>query len=166
MTPRKDQIRPPKRARSIILALLAPVAAACVHEPEQLAMSPVSLASPIGTPPSPNPKPSATASQVAVAGLPNELEIQPDREPETIIGLDETDMRERFGEPQWIQEEPPGVRWQYGTASCTVDVFFFMEVQTQELRVLSYDVTGQVDAQQSEQQCLVDLAGKADVQRS
>lgn len=121
------------------------------------------------TPPAPSRKPAAPAQPARAADTAetlSELNIQPEREPESIIGLDEVGLRTRLGEPQWIEEMPPGVRWQYGSTNCTVEVYFFMEVETRKLRVLSYDVTGKDDVAQSEQQCLADLARQVDVQRS
>lgn len=146
---------------TLVLAVAGVVS--CAEMPEPLVTG---LPTPIGLPPSPERKPAASAVDAGAfepaggADAMSELKLQPEREPGTIIGLDEAAMRARFGEPQWVEEEPPSVHWQYGSTTCTVRVFFFMEVETQHRRVLSYEITGTDDAAQSEQQCLADIASK------
>src|SRR3546814_3275698 len=129
------------------LLAVAAIASACARDPGPLAATPGRLPdSPIGVPRAPETKPeppthpSLAANHPDPDGALNDLEIQPERESESLIGLDEAAMRERFGDPLLIEEQPPGIRWQYASADCTIQVFFFMEVQSQQLRVLSYEI--------------------------
>lgn len=151
----------------LLLPMIAVAASCATQAPEDLTAS-TSKSAAIGNPPAPGHKPAPPPGPLTAdaAHALNELEIKPEREPETIIGLDEASLRARLGEPHLIEEQPPGIRWQYGATDCTVQVFFFMEVETQKLRVLSYDVTGTGDVAQSEQQCLAALSSQAGVERS
>jgi len=150
------------RVAAALTAVALGLAACAGWEQPGSALAPLMGAgSPIGTPPTPASKPAPPAATgpgaAAIAAVPpQDLEIQPKRNPDSLIGLDEAGMRARFGEPVLIEEQPPGVRWKYDSPGCAIDVLFFMEVESEQLRVLSYEITEKADAPQSEQQCLAD----------
>lgn len=159
------------------VALLAACGAKRV-QPPAVDMAQVRLAGELGgLPPRPDGKPAdrPEGSTLEVTALPpedeaataGELALQPSRPASALIGLNEEEMRARYGDPTQILEAPPGIRWQYGDGAqgCTVQVFFFMEVATRQMRVLSYEVTGDGDAAQSEQQCLADFTAQTDPER-
>lgn len=88
-------------------------------------------------------------------------EARPRATPDTLVGLDEPAMRRLLGEPTWTQDLPPARYWQYATRSCVLRVFFFLEMDTQRFRALSYELKSTDDAPHVDEQCFDQLLRKA-----
>ncbi|WP_207481498.1 hypothetical protein [Arenibaculum pallidiluteum] len=73
--------------------------------------------------------------------------------PKSLVGLDEAAMRRLLGEPTWAEDVPPGRYWQYASRSCVLRVFFFLEMDTQRYRALSYELTSTENAPDVDEQC-------------
>lgn len=82
-------------------------------------------------------------------------------DPATLVGLDEQATRRLLGEPSWTEDAPPGKYWRYATPTCVLRVFFFMEVNSQDFRALSYELTSSDDAPNVDQRCFTDLVSRA-----
>jgi hypothetical protein len=141
----------------VVAALL--LAAACSHWPGlDDEPAPVARAAPAFIPPLPPQRPALPlAEEEAPAPDPGKRQLA------SVFGFDEDQLRALFGTPSWVEEVPPAVEWQYGTASCTLRVFFFMEVSTRNFRVLSYDLTSKeaADVLDAEQRCYTELVDQA-----
>lgn len=65
-------------------------------------------------------------------------------DPKILVGLDQVTVEEMLGKPANIRDEPPATVWSYKSDSkddsCTLDVFFFVDIEANKLRALSYDV--------------------------
>jgi hypothetical protein len=97
-----------------------------------------------------------------VAALPEaDPEMRPKATPETLVRLDEQAMRRLLGEPTWTEDQPPVRYWQYATRSCVLRVFFFLEMDTQRFRALSYELKSTDDAPHVDEQCFDQLLRKA-----
>jgi hypothetical protein len=88
-------------------------------------------------------------------------EARPRATPDALVGLDEPAMRRLLGEPTWTQDLPPARYWQYATRSCVLRVFFFLEMDTQRFRALSYELKSTDDAPHVDEQCFDQLLRKA-----
>src|SRR3546814_17504099 len=96
---------------------VAAVAAAGARDPGPRGATPGRRPdSPIGVPRAPETKPeppthpSLAANHPDPDGALNDLEIQPERESTSLIGMDEAALRERLGDPPLTEEQPPGIR--------------------------------------------------------
>ncbi len=105
-------------------------------------------------PPRPAPKPAPAAKTVpdeSPAALPTASPTPPERlHPETLVGLDERQTRELLGSPVTMEDAAPARVWRYASGSCTLDVFFFMDMTSQDFRALSYDLKSSENAPNDE----------------
>ena len=60
--------------------------------------------------------------------------------PQTLVGLDEEQIKDVLGTPSTIKEEPPSRVWGYDIDSCTLDLFFYLDLGTRKFRALTYSV--------------------------
>lgn len=81
-------------------------------------------------PPTVSPKP---MTDIATAPIPK---LDPGR----VVGLNEIDAERLFGAPHFVIHQQPATRWHYVSATCTLDLFFFEDLETRARRILAYDV--------------------------
>jgi hypothetical protein len=60
--------------------------------------------------------------------------------PDIVVGLDREQTALLLGEPAAVRAQPPATVWSYRTKDCSLNVFFYPDVQTREMRALAYDV--------------------------
>lgn len=60
--------------------------------------------------------------------------------PESLIGISQEDVQNRFGVASDIRDAAPAKVWEYRSGSCLVDLFFYMDLNTKQFRVLAYDI--------------------------
>lgn len=78
-------------------------------------------------------------------------------DPETLIGLNEQQTADLLGRPAAITDKSPATVWEYQGRGCSLDVFFFMDLDSQRFRALSYEVKARHQSQQAKQDCLVGI---------
>jgi len=61
-------------------------------------------------------------------------------DPKQLIGLDQTETEKLLGKPDEIREGHPTTVWHYRTVSCTLDLFFYLDLGSRTFRALAYDV--------------------------
>ena len=131
----------------------APVAApgTAVLEPPQADQRPV--------PPHPARKP-ALPALAALPGPPARPEPPPSTETpdfDKLQGLDEAQTAAFLGEPAQRAEAPPAVLWRYASRTCALDVYFYLDLQSREMRVLHYEVRNTDGSDRSQQKCYGEL---------
>lgn len=100
---------------------------------------------PVATPPeAAPPKPEPPADQPTDAGF----------DPETLIGADRATARAILGAPDSVVEQSSSTVWAYGDATCGLDVFFFLDVNDDELRVLTYELKLADESESGRSRCL------------
>lgn len=72
-------------------------------------------------------------------------------------GLDQAATIALLGQPQSRAEAPPATLWRYMGPDCELDVYFYLDLQTREMRVLHYEVRSHDGAEQPQQQCYGEL---------
>jgi hypothetical protein len=113
-------------------------------------------------PPAP-PRPARKPAPPALESAPPAA-AAPEDEFDRLTGLDQAATLAIFGEPQERSEAPPALLWRYAGSDCRLDVYFYLDLQTREMRVLHYDVTSTDNGNdQSRQKCFGELAaGRGD----
>lgn len=101
-------------------------------------------------PESPEPKPAPPADQPP----------PPAFEPEDLIGADRAKVWSTLGTPETVREQNSSTVWAYGDLTCGLDVFFFLDVNDDELRVLTYKLKLTEDSENVRATCLNRLARK------
>jgi hypothetical protein len=81
------------------------------------------------------------------------------RPPKTseLIGLDQPAATRLFGPAAERSEEPPATVWRYKTASCELDLFFYLDLRSGEMRTLHYALKGDGADANRRQDCLRSL---------
>jgi hypothetical protein len=61
-------------------------------------------------------------------------------EPHRLIGLNHDEAAAVAGKPTDTRDEPPASVWRYRVEECFIDVYFYMDMATQQFRALAYEV--------------------------
>jgi len=147
-------------APAVLASCLALTLAACGLQPQPAAPPPVQTAAPAAVtalpPPPPRKPPPPAAPGPDLARLPPPAdEVAPaggagfDR----LIGFDQSHVTELFGDPRTRADSPPATIWQYAGTDCEVDVYFYLDLQSQTMRVLHYEVRSHDLPERSVQRC-------------
>lgn len=124
---------------------------------------------------SPAAEPSAPAVPPVTPKLPAEkprrhVSLPPDAKPEArlpvlgpemLVGLDQGQIELLLGTPLDVREQPPATVWSYRAKNCALNVFFYPDLQTREVRALAYDVLAGSEAEQSKNACFAALRARA-----
>ena len=122
---------------------------------------------PAPPPPKPDSTPSAQAQPVSGsrddAGESQQAlltPVVPDVGPDDLRGLSPERVRALLGGPVSVTEEPPATVWQYRTGSCAADLFFYLDITSQELRVVTLAIRGAEDTEKARKACLADIRAR------
>jgi len=96
------------------------------------------------------PEPESTAtSSVAAPPRPQVSEL---------IGLDQQAVTQLFGAAAARSEEPPATIWHYKSATCELDLFFYLDLRSGQMRTLHYSFKGDASDIAAREACLRSLA--------
>jgi len=110
---------------------------------------------PVPAPPLPSHKPAPAI--VATLPPPPQPVPPPDRF-ESLHGLDQGQTVALLGEPVQRTDAPPAILWRYQSRHCELDVYFYLDLETREMRVLHYEVRDQdAGAEPAQRQCYREL---------
>ena len=84
--------------------------------------------------------PKAPGRTTAPSTSPSDAPPPPVLDPANIVGLGERDAEQLFGPPHFVFREQPAIRWHYVSKACTLDLFFFEDLETRARKILAYDV--------------------------
>lgn len=57
-----------------------------------------------------------------------------------LVGLSEEEVARLLGTADSLRAEPPATVWEYRSDTCALDLFFYMDMESQRFRALAYDV--------------------------
>jgi hypothetical protein len=98
-------------------------------------------------PAEPNPVP-------AGLGLGDAREQPPGPAATELVGLDERRATELLGPATATENRAPGNVWHYQSSHCALDLVFYMEMQSGQMRTLHYDFKGEARTPQQRAACL------------
>jgi outer membrane biosynthesis protein TonB len=75
-----------------------------------------------------------------------------------LIGLDQSAASRLFGAAAETAEEPPATVWRWRSASCELDLFFYLDLRSGRMRSLRYAFKGDAGDSSEQQDCLRSLA--------
>ncbi|HXQ47284.1 MAG TPA: hypothetical protein VN806_11755 [Caulobacteraceae bacterium] len=76
---------------------------------------------------------------------------------ENLIGLDQPSTSALLGEPSERSEAPPATIWRYTGRSCQLEIYFYLDLKSQVMRALHYEVKTHEAAEPARSQCFADL---------
>jgi hypothetical protein len=94
------------------------------------------------------PEPAGTGPAPAVVSPPQAKEL---------IGLDQTAATRLFGAATERTEEPPATVWRYKTATCELDLYFYLDLRSGRMRTLHYTLQGDAADSAGPQNCLREI---------
>jgi hypothetical protein len=62
-------------------------------------------------------------------------------DPKQLDGLNAEEVRNLLGAPDRVREAPPATVWTYASSACLLEVYFYMDLGSQKLRVLAHDIS-------------------------
>jgi len=74
-----------------------------------------------------------------------------------LIGLDQPAATRLFGAAVERSEQPPATIWRYRTETCELDLFFYLDLRSGQMRTLHYSFKGAVTDAIGRQNCLSEL---------
>jgi hypothetical protein len=74
-----------------------------------------------------------------------------------LVGLDQSAATRLFGHATERTEEPPATVWRYKTADCELDLFFYLDLRSGQMRTLRYALKNRGGNQAQQQDCLRSL---------
>ena len=74
-----------------------------------------------------------------------------------LIGLDQSGAMRLLGPATEKSDEPPATVWRYKTASCELDLFFYLDLRSGRMRTLHYSFKGDGAEVARRQECLRSL---------
>ncbi len=155
--------------RAALASVLTLALAACAAlQPPPAAPPPEPLATPAAVMRLPLPPPRKPAPPApTLARLPPATETEPEAAPtppaggfEQLVGLDQPHVAALLGDPGTRADAPPATIWRYGDTTCDVDIYFYLDLQSQTMRALHYEIRDHDLSERSAQRCYDALAGE------
>jgi hypothetical protein len=160
---RRSRLRAPLRGVALLCFILAGCAEFGQLSPEQTASPAPPTEAPPARPPD-QPKLPAEKPVRRQASLPADDKPEtrlPVLAPEMLVGLDRGQIALLLGAPAAVREQPPATVWSYRAKDCALNVFFYPDLQTREVRALAYDVRAESEAEQAKNACFAALRARA-----
>ncbi len=88
--------------------------------------------------------------------VPSRAAVSPPQVSE-LVGLDQPAATRLFGSAAERSEEPPSTVWRYKTATCELDLFFYLDLRSGRMRTLHYTFKGDANDAARRQDCLRSL---------
>lgn len=163
---RRSPLWTPLRGAALLCIGLAGCAELGLEGPAEPTQQPDSAAAAQAAPDRPpeNPKLPAEKPLRRQAALPADDKPEtrlPMLAPEMLVGLDRGQIALLLGAPAAVREQPPATVWSYRAKDCALNVFFYPDLQTREVRALAYDVLAGSEAEQSKNACFAAIRARA-----
>lgn len=85
---------------------------------------------------------------------------RPTLKPESLIGLDQPATEALLGEPNERSEAAPATIWRYTGRSCQLEIYFYLDLKSQVMRALHYEVKTHEAAEPARSRCFADLVAE------
>lgn len=99
------------------------------------------------TPPEAKPKPPALPPR---AGEPQPSAM----DPQGLMGRGEEEITQLLGDPREVRNDPPAMVWKYTVDGCALDLFFYLDLKSQDFRALAYNFEPTTTSDGEKKACL------------
>lgn len=79
---------------------------------------------------------------------------KPSVEPQSLVGLGEEEVTAMLGEPKEVRNDPPAMVWNYAVNECRLDLFFYLDLKSQDFRALAYNFEPNTTSDGAKKACL------------
>ncbi len=80
-----------------------------------------------------------------------------------LVGLTFDEAYALLGDPSLATEVPPAKVQAYNSKNCTLNVFFYFDLETEKYRSLAYEVKGEDKSEGSKERCLMEILADGSV---
>lgn len=116
----------------------------------------------------PTPSEAESPAETAPAAPPTETEAAkaepipqpPTLKPDSLIGLDQPATERLLGEPTERSEAAPATIWRYTGRSCQLEIYFYLDLKSQVMRALHYEVKTHEAAEPARSRCFADIVAE------
>jgi len=133
------------------------------QQPETGAQTGQDLQPPPPAPPRKPPVPSlvvlAPATPVPIV-TPDPEPLPPVANPDGLVGLDQPQVEALLGAPEQRSEAAPARIWHYAGRNCELEVYFYLDLKSQVMRALHYEVKSNEPSDPTRGRCFADLIAK------
>jgi hypothetical protein len=140
------------RLHGLWLGLAAGLALAACEIPEPPRQEPVPrpVAEDNGATTASVPAPPSAKPMPPIAAPP----AKPSIEPQALVGLGEEEITRMLGEPREVRNDPPAMVWNYAINECRFDLFFYLDLKSQDFRALAYNFEPNTTSDGAKKVCL------------
>ena len=79
---------------------------------------------------------------------------KPSMEPQALVGLGEEEVTRMLGETRAVRTDPPAMVWNYAVNVCRLDLFFYLDLKSQDFRALAYNFEPNTTSDGAKKACL------------
>lgn len=108
-------------------------------------------------PPAPHPAKKPPPPRLIASLPPAASSPSPPAGPDQLQGLDQDGAAALLGAPEQRVDSPPAVLWRYASRGCELDLYFYLDLQSREMRILHYEIRVTDGSERSQQRCYGDL---------
>ncbi|MDJ0941988.1 MAG: hypothetical protein QNJ30_00870 [Kiloniellales bacterium] len=76
---------------------------------------------------------------------------------DNLIGIEPVDAMGLLGVPEQIREDPPAQVWAYRREGCRLEIYFYLDLESDNLRSLTYELEAGEPSEAARQACLTRL---------
>jgi len=76
---------------------------------------------------------------------------------DNLIGIEPVDAMGLLGVPEQIREDPPAQVWAYQRGGCSLEIYFYLDLESDNLRSLTYELDAGEPSEAARQACLTRL---------
>ena len=76
---------------------------------------------------------------------------------DNLIGIEPVDAMGLLGVPEQIREDPPAQVWAYQREGCSLEIYFYLDLESDNLRSLTYELDAGEPSEAARQACLTRL---------
>ena len=145
--------------------------AACTEPPPPAPPPPLEVEAPVEPPPAPQPPPPprkpalpGTVQAVEPSAPVETARIEPATretgDPERLIGLDQPQTEALLGLPSERKQAAPATIWRYASRTCDLEVYFYLDLQSQVMRALHYEVRTHESVEPTPNHCFAELVAE------
>jgi hypothetical protein len=62
-----------------------------------------------------------------------------------------------IGQPRLVRNDPPAMVWTYGANDCKMDLFFYLDLKSQDFRALAYNFEPNTPSDDGKKACLAKI---------
>ncbi|HEY4135753.1 MAG TPA: hypothetical protein VGO34_11115 [Alphaproteobacteria bacterium] len=98
--------------------------------------------------------PPAPAVAPPVRMPPQPPPARPQLDLQSLVGVGEQEITALLGDPRQVRNDPPAMVWDYAATGCSMSLFFYLDLKSQDFRTLAYNFDSGGATDSAKQACV------------